>query len=55
MPSGLGQPGFNSAETFNLRCPRNGKTDECPARLFLQDIQLSSQPLSALNKHMGRR
>ena len=30
------------AATFNLRCPRNGKTDECPAGLFLQAIQLSS-------------
>jgi hypothetical protein len=45
------------AQTFNLRCPRNGKTDECAFRSHGQTSKFSfhHSPLSALNKRLGRR
>jgi len=49
-------PGPNAgAQTFNLRCPRNGKTDECvlpasrPGR-----IQLSSSATERLEQAFGK-
>ena len=38
----------------NLRCPRNGKTDECPASLFCWPIQLSSLATETLNQGLGK-
>ena len=38
----------------NLRCPRNGKTDECPADNFCWPIQLSSFATEAPEQGLGK-
>lgn len=38
----------------NLRCPRNGKTDECPADTFCWPIQLSSFATETPEQGLGK-
>ncbi len=52
----IGSALIAGAQTFNLRCPRNGKTDECAFRLTARsNSAFHHSPLSALNKRLGRR
>jgi hypothetical protein len=52
----IGSTLIAGAQTFNLRCPRNGKTDECAFRPRARSkFSFHHSPLSALNKRLGRR
>jgi len=51
----IGSTGCSGAETFSLRCPRNGKTDECAFRPHGQgQIQLSSLATERLEQALGK-
>ncbi len=52
----IGSSPVAGAQTFSLRCPRNGKTDECASGLTAKGkFSFHHSPLSALNKRLGRR
>jgi hypothetical protein len=51
----IGSTLIAGAQTFNLRCPRNGKTDECAFLASSQEqIQLSSLATERLEQALGK-